>query len=247
MTERELQILERLGRSGSVGVSALATALGVSEVTVRKDLDALERKGLLTRQHGCAVPVSPDDIHYRMIFRYEEKLRIARRAAALAAPGETVMIESGSTCALLAQTLAESGRGVTILTNSAFIAGHIRRIPGARVTLFGGVYDPGAQVMTGPLVRVCAQLFHVEKFFVGVDGYEPGAGFSNVDLERAEAVRAMAGRAARTIVLTDSEKFSRRSVAPLLAEDEVSCVVTDAIPDACRASLARHGVEILLA
>lgn len=247
MTARSLRILERLNERGSVEVAALAKELGVSAVTIRKDLDYLEGEGLLVRQHGCAVRVSPDDIRYRMTFDYEVKQRIARRAAGMVSAGEAVMIESGSTCAMLAQVLAETKRDVAIITNSAFIAGHIRRAPGARVTLLGGAYDNDAQVMTGPLVRMCAREFCVGKFFLGTDGYDPGQGFSNVDLQRAEAVRAMAESASRRIVLTDSTKFGRRGVVALMRAEEVSCVVTDAVPEPCRRDLEARGVEIVLA
>jgi len=247
MNQRGLKIIELLGERGAVEVSALARELGVSAVTVRKDLGELEGQGLLVRQHGCAVRVSPNDIRFRMTVDYEVKRRIARRAAQLTESGEAVMIESGSTCAMLAQELANTRRETAIVTNSAFIADFVRRVPGARITLLGGAYDNDAQVMTGPLVRLCAEEFSVDKFFLGVDGFDPQQGFSNVDLQRAEAVRIMAARARRRIVLTDSSKFGRRGVVSLLRANEVSAVVTDAVPDDCRRALERAGVEIILA
>lgn len=151
-------------------------------------------------------------------------------AAAMVQNGETVMIESGSTCALLAAELAEKRRDVTIVTNSAFIAGYVGRMPGAKTVLLGGNYDPDAQTATGPLVRVCAREFFVDKFFFGTDGFDPAFGFSNVDMLRAEAVRAMGERAAKRIVLTDASKFGRRSVVMLMPTEDVSAVVTDQVP-----------------
>ena len=247
MNERCMRILDMVREAGSVEVSALAETLGVSSVTIRKDLAQLEKERLLRRQHGSAVRISPDDVAYRMAFDYGPKRRIAQRAAALVQDGETVMIESGSTCALLAAELAENRRDVTIVTNSAFIAGYVGRMPGAKTVLLGGNYDPDAQTATGPLVRVCAREFFVDKFFFGTDGFDPAFGFSNVDMLRAEAVRAMGERAAKRIVLTDASKFGRRSVVMLMPTEDVSAVVTDQVPADCRASLEAAGVELILA
>ncbi len=246
MNQRCLTILEMLSREEMIDVNDLARRLDVSAVTVRKDLDLLEKRGLLRRQHGAAVRVSSNDIGYRMTFDYEVKARIAARAAAMVENGETVMIESGSTCALLAAELVKTKRDVTIVTNSAFIAGHVRTLPRARVVLLGGSYDPDAQVMSGPLVRKCAEEFFVNKFFIGTDGYDPAQGFSNVDLLRAEAVRAMAAQAEKRIILTDSSKFGRRGVVLLMPTKQVSAVITDDVPADCRASLEEQGVEVIL-
>ena len=247
MNERCLKIMEMLNESGSLEVNAVAQTLNVSAVTVRKDFAWLEEKGLLRRQHGYAVRVSPDDVGYRMTFDYEVKKRIAHRAAAMVESGETVMIESGSTCAMLAAELAENRRDVTIVTNSAFIAGHIRSFAAARIVLLGGTYEPEAQVMVGPLVRLCAREYYVDKFFIGTDGYDPGQGFSNVDMLRTEAVRAMAERAKQSVILTDSSKFNKRGVVTLMHARDVAAVITDAVPDNCRVSLEKDGVEIIIA
>lgn len=246
MNQRCLAILELLNSEETLDVNDLAKRLGVSAVTARKDLAYLEEKGLLHRQHGSVMRVSPNDVGYRMTFDYEVKRRIARRAAETVGSGEAVMIESGSTCAMLAEELVKNKRDVTIITNSAFIAGYVRSIPGARVVLLGGTYDPDAQVMSGPLVGKCAEEFYVDKFFIGTDGYDPQQGFSNVDMLRAEAVRAMAARADKRIILTDSSKFNRRGVVQLMPVRQVTHVITNAVPENCRAALEQSGVEIIL-
>ena len=246
MNQRCLAILELLNREDSLDVHDLAGELEVSAVTVRKDLAILENKGLLRRQHGCATRVSPNDAGYRMMFDYEVKRRIARRAADMVQNGEAVMIESGSTCALLAEVLVRMKRDVKSITNSAFLAGYVRAIPGARVVLLGGSYDPDAQVMSGPLVGKCAEEFYVDKFFIGTDGYEPNQGFSNVDMLRAEAVRAMARRADKRIILADASKFNKRGVVQLMPVSQVTHVITNEIPENCRLALAQSGVEIVM-
>jgi DeoR/GlpR family transcriptional regulator of sugar metabolism len=247
MNERSLKIIQMLNEAGTLDVSTLAQELNVSGVTIRKDLAALEERGLLRREHGYAVAVSPDDLSYRMTLNYEVKKRIALRASEMVENGETIMIESGSTCAMLASELAENRQDITIITNSAFIADHIRCFRGVRVILLGGSYDPDSQVMTGPLVQMCVSKFFVDKFFIGTDGFYPPQGFSNVSLSRAESVRAMAESAKRLIILTDSSKFNKRGVVTLLHAREVDTVVTDDVPEVCRASLEENGVEIVIA
>ncbi len=247
MNKRCLTILEMLSREGSLEVGELSKRLAVSAVTIRKDLSRLEEQGLLRRQHGCALRPSPNDVGYRMTFDYELKKRIATRAAQGVENGETVMIESGSTCAMLAAELVKTKRDVCIITNSAFIASYVRTIPGARIVLLGGSYDPDAQVMSGPLVRKCAEEFFVDKFFIGTDGYDPVQGFSNVDMQRAEAVRAMAERSGKHIILTDSSKFNRRGVVLLMPTKDVNTLITNELPENCRKALEENGVEIVIA
>lgn len=224
---RESQILELLSQCGRMEVSVLAQRLGVSQVTVRKDLDALEERGILRREHGFAVSGSGDDVNNRLAIHYEEKRRIACRAARLVSPGETVMIESGSCCALLAEEIAHNKPGATIITNSAFIASYVRRMDGARVVLLGGDFQNDAQVMVGPILKVCAQQFYVERLFVGADGWSPSLGFTGNNHLRVQAVRDMAEHAGQVVVVTESEKFSQRGVVPLNLPASVSAVVTD--------------------
>ena len=102
MKKRETIILELLSEQGRIDVVTLAEKLGVSQVTVRKDLDVLESKGIVRREHGYAVFGGSDDMNNRLAINYEQKRMIAKCAAELVAPGETIMIESGSCCALLA-------------------------------------------------------------------------------------------------------------------------------------------------
>jgi Transcriptional regulators of sugar metabolism len=247
MNERSLKIIEMLNKAGRMDVNALAQELNVSGVTIRKDLAALEEQGLLRREHGYAVAVSTDDLSYRITLNYEVKKRIALRAAQMVENGETIMIESGSTCAMLATELAESRQDITIITNSAFIADHLRSFRSVRVILLGGSYDPDSQVMLGPLVQMCASKFFVDKFFIGTDGFYPPQGFSNVSLSRADAVRAMAESAKQLVILTDSSKFNKRGVVTLLHAREVDTVITDSIPEDCRINLEENNVEIVIA
>ena len=246
MGKRDAAILARLTAERRVEVSTLAEALGVSNVTMRKDLDSLESRGIIQREHGFALLGSPDDINGRLAYHYETKLAIARRAAELVSDGETIMVESGSCCALLAKVVTETRHDVTIVTNSAFIAGYVRDDPGANCILLGGSYQNDAQVMVGPMVRACAEGFLVERLFVGTDGWTEASGFTNADHLRAEAVRDMAAQAEGVVVLTESEKFTRHGVVPLrLGERPVTVITDDAITPEAATALGRRGVELI--
>ena len=244
--DRTSQILNLLVKEKKLEVAQLSAHLGVSQVTVRKDLDAMEAQGLITREHGFAVLSDTDDIKGRLAYHYEEKKKIALRAAELVSDGESVMIESGSCCALLAATLAELRSALTIITNRAFIADYIRHSTDFQIILLGGIYQPNSQVMVGPMVRQCAENFWVDRFFIGIDGWSPKAGFTNQDQMRAQAVRDMARQADQVIVLTESDKFAKHGIVPLNLKDQVKTVITDEkIEDRITAELGRCGIEVL--
>ncbi len=227
MSKRADQILEILTNETKIEVSLLAEKLGVSQVTVRKDLDNLENMGIVTREHGYALLRSMDDLNSRIAYHYEEKKRIAKKAAEQISNGDTLMIESGSCCALLADALAETKKNLTIITNSAYIAGYIRGKSNFQIILLGGIYQEDAQVMIGPMVRQCADNFCVDRFFIGTDGYSSRTGFTNHDQMRAQAVRDMAHQVEQVIVLTESDKFSRHGIVPLNLQGLVKQVITD--------------------
>lgn len=227
MIERHTKLLEQVNDNKRIEVAALAALLQVSQVTIRKDLDALERQGLLKREHGFAVMTASDDMKHHLAFHYETKRAIAVAAARMVVDGETVMIESGSCCALLAQALAAQRHDVTIITNSAFIAGFIRKAPYARTILLGGAYQNESQAMVGPMTRQCVSSFYVDKVFVGTDGFAERSGFTGNNLMRVEIIRAMAERAKQVIVLTESVKFARQGVVAQFTPEEVDYVFTD--------------------
>lgn len=242
---RTNQILELITGEGKIEVAELARRLDVSQVTIRKDLDNLEERGIIRREHGWAVLHNGDDLSARLAYHYQEKELIARRAAELVQDGESVMIENGSCCALLAETLTRTHRDLTILTNSAFIASYIRDREHVQIVLLGGIYQPEAQVMVGPMVRQCAENFWVDRFFIGVDGWSERTGFTNRDQLRAQAVRDMAGQAEQVIVLTESEKFGIRGTVPLNLKNQIKMVITDDRLDPGTAQiLCGQGIEI---
>lgn len=244
--ERLNKILELLTTDGKAEVIALSQRFGVSQVTIRKDLSELEEQGLIERAHGFARLRSRDDVAGRLAYHFEAKKKIAARAAMLVADGDTVMIESGSCCALLAEQLVSEKSDLTIITNSAFIADYIhRKESSSQIVLLGGIYQRDAQVMTGPLVRQAAENFFVHYFFIGTDGYCDRTGFTNSDQMRTQAVRDMAQQCDELVVLTESEKFHQRGSIPLNIRDVPVTVITDdAVPEDARQSLLSRGCTV---
>jgi DeoR/GlpR family transcriptional regulator of sugar metabolism len=245
---RHRRILDIVTQEGRMEVALLADKIGVSRVTIRKDADLLAGKGLVRHEHGLVLPGSSDDINNRLSYHYDRKQCIARAAANLVQDGETVMIESGSCCAILADELAQHKRDLTIITNSAFIAGYIRKIPQARIILLGGDYQNEAQVMVGPIARQSVQGFSVDKFFIGADGFSEKIGFTGKNHLRAETVRDMAKQARQVIVLTESEKFAKPGIVPLLPSASIGILITDsAIPSETECFLERAGIRVIKA
>jgi len=224
---REEEIIAIVSENKKIEVNELADQLEVSRVTIRKDLDKLEERGIIHRQHGFAVLNSQDDINYRLAINYDLKRKIAKEAAKLVKDGETVMIESGSTCTLLAEELAYRKNDVTIITNSNFIASYIRKAEAVKVLLIGGEYQKDSQVNVGPLVKKVISEFHVDKLFVGIDGFDEKRGFTGSDVTRSDTANTLMNSANHTIVLTDSSKFLQVGVVSEFAFDKISLVYTD--------------------
>lgn len=248
MTERQSKIIKLVNQYQKIEVSRLAGFLDVSQVTIRKDLDYLEDEGLLSREHGYALIKNANDINTRLTINYETKLQIAIKAAEMVSNGETVMLESGSTCALMAEQLAKLKKDVTIITNSAYIAIRIRDLPIRKVILLGGEYQKEYQGMVGPLVRKCAREFFVDKFFVGTDGFIPDAGFTCDDLMRVETMRYMSDSANKMIILADSSKFTQKGVVIQSSFDEIDTICTDSgITDETVAILKKNHINVKIA
>ena len=227
MTNRHTKILEILSKHSRAEVIVLAELLEVSQVTIRKDLDMLEERGLVRREHGHASLNKTDDTGMRIAFNYDIKRRIAKAAASIIGGGETVMIESGSCCALLAEELANAQKDITIITNSVFIANFIRHASRTRIILLGGYYQPESQVLVGPMTRKCGEIFFSDKFFIGTDGYMPGFGFTGKDHMRTQTVMDLAENAREIFILTEAEKFQRQGLLGLMHIEKITGVFTD--------------------
>ena len=246
MNKRQSQILDLLTQNKKLKVTELSDVLNVSQVTIRKDLSALEESGIIVREHGYAKLNESDDINNRLAYHYDIKQKIAEKAVESIEDGETVMIESGSCCALVALEIAKPKKDVTLITNSAFIADYIRKTGNVRIILLGGEYQEESQVMVGPITRKCAEGFFVDKLFVGTDGFTRETGFTGNDYMRSEAVKDMAKQASNVIVVTDSVKFQQKGVVSLLDTKKVSYVYTDSnIPEDAEEYLVENNIKVI--
>lgn len=246
MNKRQSQILDLLTQNKKLKVTELSDVLNVSQVTIRKDLSALEDSGIIVREHGYAKLNESDDINNRLAYHYDIKQKIAEKAVESIEDGETVMIESGSCCALVALEIAKTKKDVTLITNSAFISDYIRKTGNVRIILLGGEYQEESQVMVGPITRKCAEGFFVDKLFVGTDGFTKETGFTGNDYMRSEAVKDMAKQASNVIIVTDSVKFQQKGVVSLLDTKKVSYVYTDSnIPKDAEEYLVENNIKVI--
>lgn len=225
--KRQEKIVEIILDEKKVTVARLSELLDVSNVTIRKDLTSLSEQGIIKRTHNYAEIMDYDNISGKLAYHFKEKSAIAAAAVDLVSDGETLMIESGSCCAIFAKELANQRENMTVITNSIFIADYIGYKPDFQIILPGGILQQRSQALVGPLIEETVNKYHVDKMFIGTDGYSPKWGFSNKDHLRAEAVRNMSNNADKVIILTESEKFLNLGTYPIGIDERIYGVVTD--------------------
>lgn len=225
MNARQQQILQMVVEHGRMNVSDLARITGVSEVTVRQDLNLLEKQNYLKRAHGYATPLESDDVETRMMSNFPVKQQLARYAASLVEDGETIFIENGSSNALLARALGHN-RHLTLITASSHIAGLLRESE-CEVILVGGSYQKKSETMVGPLARAFIRQINFTKAFIGIDGWQPDTGFTGKDMLRSDLVSAVLDKQCEAIVLSDSSKFGVSWPWSLDPQTKFNRVITD--------------------
>jgi DeoR/GlpR family transcriptional regulator of sugar metabolism len=241
--DRVVKILDFLAVNKTVKISLLAEILDVSYVTLRRDLDKLEERGIIRRTHGYASLDGADETGKRMAFNHSIKRKIAKAAAKTVDEGETVLVESGSCCALFAEELALARKNVTIITNSVFISNYINKQQNIKIILLGGYLQSGSQVLVGPMTAKCAENVFSDKFFLGADGFVPHFGFTGRDHLRVETAGELAKRAKKVFILTESAKFQRHGAYNLFQLDQITGVYTDdGIPKEAEAVLLKSGI-----
>lgn len=251
--QRRAQILAHVEEWGGVRVAELVDQLGVSDMTIRRDIAQLAADGRVARVHGGAVAVGArrseePGFVAKSALMGEDKGAIARAAAALVAPGASIGISAGTTTYELARAI----RGIpdlTVVTNSVPVAQllHEARTPGQSVVLTGGTRTP-SDALVGPIANAALRLLHVDRLFLGVHGMHETAGLTSPNLLEAETNRVMIESAGRVCVLADHTKWgivALGTIAPLSRADEL---ITDAVlPDSARASLRQRVGELVVA
>jgi DeoR/GlpR family transcriptional regulator of sugar metabolism len=238
--QRQTRILDELRRSGGVRVSELTELLGVSDMTIRRDLEQLESHGVLQKVHGGAVlsgtVTEEPGFEIKSTLQQPAKHAIAARAAALVEPGSAIAISAGTTTWAMAHLIATIG-GLTVVTNSTTVADSIAAVgaPAApTVILTGGVRTPSS-ALVGPIADLAINSLHVDQLFLGVHGMDAHAGFTTPNLAEAETNRALIARAREIVVLVDSTKWGTvglANFAPLSAADVL--ITDDALADDAR-------------
>jgi DeoR family galactitol utilization operon repressor len=226
LAEREKTILDFLAENGSLSVGMLARELRVSEVTIRSDLKGLEEKGYLQRSRGGAYPSFHKDILTRQRQNVEEKKRIAKAAADLVKDGDRIMIEAGTTTALIVRYLIGK-RDVQVVTNSTLVFAYARLNPTINITLTGGVFRRETESLVGPLALQSIRDFNVRIAFVGTDGFTLERGMTTQLAEGAEIVRAMRERAEATWLVADSGKYGKTGFVSVLPLSGVDGIITN--------------------
>ena len=248
-SQRKQLILEALTRDGQVVAKTLSAEFGVSEDTVRRDLRELAADGRLQRVHGGALPSSPAvaDLAGRQGIGSAAKAAIGKAAAQMIAPGQIVIVDGGTTAVQLARHLPRDLRA-TIVTHSPGVAVELAEHAALDVILIGGLLFRHSMVAVGAAAVEAISHIRADLFFMGVTGVHPEAGFSTGDLEEAYVKRALAARAAETVVLASAEKLNAASAFMIAEISAASAIVVEKeTPESLTAPLEALGVAIVRA
>ncbi|HWD06846.1 MAG TPA: DeoR/GlpR family DNA-binding transcription regulator [Amycolatopsis sp.] len=251
--QRQAMILEEARRTGAVRVSDLVTRLGVSDMTVRRDLDVLAGRGLVEKVYGGATSVvgkSTDEPGFeaKSVRQRTQKEAIAGVAAGLVKPGTAIGLSAGTTTWTLARAL-DAIPGLTIVTNSIQVADVLRAStqPDRTVVLTGGVRTP-SDALVGPVAVHSLRTLHLDLVFLGVHGMAEGAGFTTPNLTESETDRALVEAGRRLVVLADHTKWATIGISTIADLEEADVVVTDdGLPASARKILAERVGELVIA
>lgn len=250
--QRHSAILDVVRERGGVRVADLVEQFQVSDMTIRRDLEALDRRGLLTKVHGGATVLSPgstDEPGFvaKSARQPSEKRMIAARAATLVQPGSAVALSAGTTTAALAALLVGVPR-LTVVTNSIPVADVLYRRgrPDQTVVLTGGERTP-SDALAGPFADNAIRTVNVDALFLGVHGMSDRAGFTTPNLMEAETDRLLVAAARRLVVLADHTKWGTVGISTIAALADADVLITDVgLPAAARDLLAERVGELMV-
>jgi DeoR family transcriptional regulator, aga operon transcriptional repressor len=239
--ERRNHLLKLILRDGRVLVSEMSDALGISRITIRKDLDYLESKGLVLRTHGGALTPQESTLQDPTLQEKEqkqlkEKQHIAKAAASLVEDGHCVLLDSGTTTTAIARELRRFSH-LTIITNAVNIATELAGTD-FEVILTGGTLRKNSFSLVGPLAEEVLSEMHADILFLGVDGFDAKIGPMTPNVLESRVNRAMVKAAKRVVAVCDSTKFMRRSLALIVPPKAIHTVITDD-------QIGEHDLELL--
>jgi DeoR/GlpR family transcriptional regulator of sugar metabolism len=243
--QRHRRLIELLEREESVHAADLAARLDVSVATVRRDLQHLDRAGHVDRVLGGAKVAAETAWAPRAQSHLREKRRIGEAAAKLAAPGDTIALETGTT--VLAVATALGTPGLTLVTNSVDVLIATQRNRDVRVVLSGGAFDPVIRALHGPIVERFYAEHRVDRLFLGAGSLD-AEGVRDSFLEAIGGKRAAIAAAHTTVVVADSSKFVHSALVNLTGWSAVATLVTDdGAPAAVLDAIREQGVEVITA
>ncbi|GAA3934159.1 DeoR/GlpR family DNA-binding transcription regulator [Microbacterium soli] len=248
-------ILDLLAEQGEVSVDQLVDRFEASAATIRRDLDSLAERRLLTRTHGGAVTQS---VAYELPIRYRSHLgtgakeQIASAAAAMVVPGQVVGLSGGTTTNAIATALAArddlAAEGITVVTNAVNIAAQLAMRPEFKVIVTGGMIHSRSFELVGPFVEQLLAGIRLDVAFIGVNGVSGAHGASTQDEAEAAVNRMMAERAVRAVIVADASKIGREAFARVGGPELFPLIITDAAVTASeRDSLTEAGFQVLAA
>lgn len=251
--QRQAAIVARVRSDGGVRVADLVADFGVSDMTIRRDLEALAERGLLAKVHGGATVVHPGSTNepgfaVKAMRQQAEKTAIATRAADLVQPGSAIALSAGTTTAELARRLVDVP-GLTVLTNSVPVADVFYRADRADVTvvLTGGQRTP-SDALVGPIAAEAIRALHPDQLFLGVHGISERAGLTTPNLMEAEINRALVAAAGTVVVIADHTKWNTVGIASIATLEQVDHLVCDSgLPMPVRERLAERVGELVIA
>ena len=245
--QRRALILDVLARDGQLIAKDVAAELDLSDDTIRRDLRELAGEGKLQRVHGGALPASPAiaDFAVRRHVATEGKTAVGRAAAMLVRPGQTVIVDGGTTAQQLARHLPLD-LDATVITHSPTIACELVSHPSVEVLMIGGRLFKHSIVTCGSIAMEAILQVSADAFFMGVTGVHPTAGLTTGDAEEAAIKRALSRRSAETYVLATSEKIGAASPYTVIPLHEATAVIIESsTPDGQVRALRRKGVELI--
>lgn len=250
-SERQQKIFSLLQEHGYLTVSELALRYEVSEMTIRRDLKTLASSGLIQREHGGAAYPSntpqEDNLFFNRLGEAEkEKTAIAYAAAALIQPGESIILDAGTTTLAVAKAIEP--KKLVVITNSVPISTVLTGLAGISVLLTGGEVRESTYTLVGPLARSSLSNFYADKLFLAATGISLDRGLSTTNLLEAEIKHAMIQSAKEIILVAHSQKFGEVCHNTFAGWNDIHTLITDdQIPNSIYQELLQRGLRILIA
>lgn len=247
---RRVIILEKLNSDGQVDVNSLSEELGVSSVTIRNDLTHLERNQMLIKARGGAIRLDRVGIDFTLSekekYHLNEKKRIGKAAAALIEDMDTIILDSGTTTMEIAKNLTHLS-DATVITNALNIASQLTDHKNINIIIPGGLLRRNSHSLVGAAAEETFKSYFCDKLFLAVDGLSMQHGLSTPSVEEAHLNRVMIAIAKEVIVVTDSSKFNKRSLAYIADLTTVDKIITDSgiAPEQAR-KLEDAGIEVII-